>query len=142
MSLLSRNCPTVTWLLEIEIFFFFSLDSLIDMEMDVGGLTSNICTYKREEEGQLEEPAQIPGYKRAGALLSPRQDRPRMGNTCPADATMGFPGLSQLILMWEISPPFLSFYLLHHVLLQGKASFAWLLRVFFCLCYLTQLASD
>lgn len=68
------------------------------MEMDIGGLISNIYKGKREEEGQLEEPAQIPGYERAGALPSPRQDRPRMGNTCPADATTWFPGLSGLIL--------------------------------------------
>lgn len=58
------------------------------MEMDVNGLISNIYKGKREEEGQLEEPAQIPGYKRVGALSSSRQDRPRMVNTCPADGTV------------------------------------------------------
>lgn len=96
--------------------------------MDVDGLISNIYKGKREEEGQLEETAQIPGYERAGALPSPRQDRPRMGNTCPADGTVWFPGLSGLILAWEISPPLLSFYLLHHVLLQVKVSLL-------CSCY-------
>lgn len=58
------------------------------METDVDGLISNIYKGKREEEGQLEEPAQIPGYKRAGSLPSPKQCQPRTENTCPFDRTI------------------------------------------------------
>lgn len=97
------------------------------MEMGVDGLISNTWKGKREEEGQVEEPAQIPGYKRAGVPPSPRQDRPRMGNPGPADGTVWLPGRSGLILEWDIFPPFLSFYLLHAVLLQVKASSTLLL---------------
>lgn len=87
MSLLSRNCPTVTWLLGIEIFFPLPR-LLIDMKTDVDELLSKVYKGKREEEGQLEEPAQIPGYKRAGSLASPRQCQPRVGNTCTVHGTV------------------------------------------------------
>ena len=66
------------------------------MEVDVDGLISNIYKGKKEDEGQLEEPAQVPCYERAGLFPSPMQDRPRIGNTYPADGTVWFPRLSGL----------------------------------------------
>lgn len=73
VSLLSRNYPTVSRLLGIEIFFPPFPRLLKDIEIDVDGLISDIYKDKREEEGQLEEAAQVPDYKRVGAHPSPRQ---------------------------------------------------------------------
>lgn len=68
-------------------FFFPSLEIprfLVEMQMDEDGLTSNIYKGKREQRGELEEPAQIPSYRSAAILSSPRQDMPGKNRKHPA----------------------------------------------------------